>query len=77
MPNMTGEKLAEKMMKIRTDIPIILCTGYNANISELSAKKMGINAFVLKPIAMGKIGKIIRKVLDVNQSLSERYTIQV
>ena len=28
MPNMTGEKLAEKLIQIRPDIPIIICTGY-------------------------------------------------
>ena len=64
MPKMTGKDLAVKLKEIRPDLPIILCTGYNANISELTAKEMGINAFVLKPIAMGKIGKIIRGVLD-------------
>jgi len=69
MPKMTGTELAAKFREIRSDLPIILCTGYNANISELTAKKMGINAFVLKPIAMGKIGKIIRKVIDTTQSL--------
>ncbi|MHC4459658.1 MAG: response regulator [Planctomycetota bacterium] len=63
MPKMTGKDLAVKLREIRSDLPIILCTGYNANISELTAKKMGINAFALKPIAMGEIGKIIRGVL--------------
>ncbi len=66
MPKMTGKDLAVKLREIRSELPVILCTGYNANISELTAKNMGINAFVLKPIAMSKIAKIIRKVLDKN-----------
>ena len=66
MPKMTGKDLSVKLREIRSDLPIILCTGYNANISEVKAKQMGIDAFVLKPIAMGKIGKIVRKVLDKN-----------
>ena len=28
MPNMTGDKLAVELMKIRPDIPVILCSGY-------------------------------------------------
>jgi two-component system cell cycle sensor histidine kinase/response regulator CckA len=34
MPNMTGEKLAEKLMQIRPDIPVILCTGFSSMIDE-------------------------------------------
>jgi CheY-like chemotaxis protein len=29
MPNITGDKLAVKLMKIRPDIPVILFTGYS------------------------------------------------
>ena len=29
MPNLTGDKLAVELMKIRPGIPIILCTGYS------------------------------------------------
>ena len=64
MPQMTGEELAGKLRDIRPDIPIILCTGYSTKISELSAKNMGIDAFLLKPLTMSQIGSVIRKVLD-------------
>ncbi|MCP4625571.1 MAG: response regulator [bacterium] len=29
MPNMTGDELAARLMQIRADIPVILCTGYS------------------------------------------------
>ena len=41
MPDMTGSDLARKLLKMRKDIPIILCTGYNDNISPDKAKKPG------------------------------------
>jgi len=66
MPKMTGEELALKLREMRPDIPIILCTGYNAKMSELTAKKMGMNAFLLKPLTMSEIGSVIRRVLDKN-----------
>jgi len=64
MPNMTGKDLAKEMMSIRSDIPIILCTGFSEQIDEHKAKKMGINAYVMKPIVRREIAKTIREVFD-------------
>jgi FixJ family two-component response regulator len=64
MPGMTGADLARRMMQIRPDIPIILCTGYSTIISEEKAKSMGIREFALKPLAKKDIAQLIRKVLD-------------
>ena len=61
---MTGDKLAQKFLEIRHDIPIILCSGYSEYISEEKAKKIGIREFVMKPLEMRELAKTIRKVLD-------------
>jgi len=64
MPVLSGDRFAEKIMRIRPDIPIILCTGYNENITEEKAKKIGIRAFLLKPLQLRELATTIRKVLD-------------
>jgi CheY-like chemotaxis protein len=64
MPNMTGDKLAKEMMAIRPDIPIILCTGYSERLTEAQAKELGIKAFIMKPLVVGDLAGIIRKVLQ-------------
>jgi CheY-like chemotaxis protein len=64
MPNMTGDKLAIEMMKIRPDIPVILCTGYSKRISDESAAHIGIKAFAHKPIVRSELAKTVREVLD-------------
>jgi PAS domain S-box-containing protein len=64
MPQMTGVQLTEKLMQIRPDIKIIICTGHSSLIDETKAKSMGIAAYVMKPIVMQAIGKTIRRVLD-------------
>ncbi|MCP3889029.1 MAG: response regulator [Desulfobulbaceae bacterium] len=64
MPGMTGADIATKMIEIRPDIPIILCTGYSTVISEEKAKSMGINEFALKPLSKKDMSVLIRKVLD-------------
>ena len=64
MPKMTGEKLAGKILEIRSDIPVILCTGYSERITEQRAKKLGISAYVMKPLVMRDLANTIRDVLD-------------
>jgi PAS domain S-box-containing protein len=64
MPNLTGDKLAVELMKIRRDIPVILCTGYSKKISDETASEIGIKAFAYKPVVKADLAKTVRKVLD-------------
>jgi CheY-like chemotaxis protein len=50
MPQMTGDKLAQKLMEIRPDIPIIISTGFSEKMDEDKAKEMGIRAVAMKPL---------------------------
>jgi CheY-like chemotaxis protein len=67
MPNLTGDKLAAELLKMKPNIPIILCTGFSSTIDEHKAKAIGIRAFVYKPILKKDIATAIRKVLDEKQ----------
>jgi CheY-like chemotaxis protein/anti-sigma regulatory factor (Ser/Thr protein kinase) len=64
MPNMTGDKLAVELMRIRADIPIIICTGYSERMLEERVKTAGIRAFVMKPVLMAKLARAVREALD-------------
>ena len=64
MPNMTGAKLAEKLIEVRPDIPIILFTGFSERITEENAKTIGIRQYVMKPVVRGELARAIRRVLD-------------
>ncbi len=64
MPYMPGDELAKELISVRSDIPVILCTGFSARISEEEAKKIGIREFVSKPILKRDIAEAIRRVLD-------------
>jgi len=68
MPRMTGDKLAREMLNIRSDIPIILCTGYSSRISGEKAQELGIWKYIEKPIEMGTLARSVREVLDDNRS---------
>jgi signal transduction histidine kinase/CheY-like chemotaxis protein len=69
MPKITGDRLAQSLMAINPHIPVILCTGFNEDISEEKALSMGIDKFVMKPIVKNELAYTIRTVLDNPKSL--------
>jgi DNA-binding NtrC family response regulator len=64
MPKMTGAELARRVLDIRPDMPIILCTGYSSLISAKEAKEIGVREFFIKPLEWAPFIKSVRKVLD-------------
>ena len=64
MPNMTGEMLAKELIRIRPDIPIVLCTGYSEMITEEKATALGIKKLIMKPFVIREMSEAIRQVLD-------------
>jgi PAS domain S-box-containing protein len=71
MPEMTGDRLAVELTKIRPDIPVIICSGYRKDMSEEQAGQIGIKAYVGKPVDKVELAETIREVLDAaNRSAS-------
>jgi len=64
MPNMPGDKLSVELIKIRPDIPVLLCTGFSEAMSVEKAASLGIKGFLMKPIIMKDLAQKIREVLD-------------
>jgi CheY-like chemotaxis protein len=64
MPHITGSQLAQKLLAIKPDIPIILCTGFSELINENKAKAIGIREYIMKPVVIQELARVVRKVLD-------------
>jgi CheY-like chemotaxis protein/two-component sensor histidine kinase len=64
MPEMTGIDLAKEIFAIRSDMPIIMCTGFSRLVDADKAMATGIKAFAMKPLTKREIAKTIRKALD-------------
>ncbi|MCP3925477.1 MAG: response regulator [Desulfobacterales bacterium] len=64
MPHMNGDILATELIKLKNDIPIILCTGFSKIMSKEQSSKIGISAFVMKPLSHSELSEQIRAVLD-------------
>ncbi|MDD2466292.1 MAG: PAS domain S-box protein [Desulfobulbus sp.] len=67
MPGLTGVDLARKILQVRPNFPIILCTGYSSLINEHQARAFGIKGFAMKPISNKALAQLLREVLDEKQ----------
>lgn len=63
MPGMTGVDIAKRILRVRPEIPIILCTGYSSQVSEEKARALGIQGFAYKPMTRNDMSNLIAKVL--------------
>lgn len=64
MPQTTGVELASKLMDIRPDIPVILCTGFDDAIGEVEVKAMGIRELLMKPASINELKTAIGRALE-------------
>ena len=64
MPVMTGTQLAEAVLKINPDLPVILMSGLEATNIEARAKRAGVRRIINKPIVIKEIAELIRELLN-------------
>jgi CheY-like chemotaxis protein len=64
MPELTGDVLARRLMAIRPELPVILCTGYSERVTEEAASALGICGFVMKPVVIRELALLLRKIFD-------------
>jgi PAS domain S-box-containing protein len=65
MPKLTGADLARRAMRIRPDIPIVLCTGFSDQVTKQTAEVIGIREFAVKPLGLRQLATLVRHTLDV------------
>ncbi|MEO0248673.1 MAG: PAS domain-containing protein [candidate division WOR-3 bacterium] len=67
MPQMMGHELAQELLRIRPDVPVILCTGFSQALYEEQVQTAGIRALVMKPFRATEIAEKIRRALEKNR----------
>jgi PAS domain S-box-containing protein len=68
MPQMTGFNMAAEMLKIRRDLPVVLCTGYSEVVTPEKAKAAGIREYVMKPLSISELTGAIRRALGTESA---------
>mgnify|MGYP001544686587 CR=1 FL=1 len=71
MPRMSGRELSERVLAIRQDIPIILCTGYHETFTKEAALETGIRRYLQKPVIGRELAAIVRKELAQKEEYNE------
>lgn len=64
MPQMFGDILAAELLKIRPDLPIIICTGFSDKLTPETATAMGIKHVFTKPLDIKELGVAIRAIFE-------------
>ncbi len=63
MPGMNGAELARRIKQLSPATPVILCTGFSDIMDEEKAKRMGIDAYLLKPIIRRQLAQTLYEAL--------------
>ena len=64
MPHLTGTELTARVLAIRPDLPVILCTGFSDLINKEQARALGIRAYLMKPVSVHELATAVRTALD-------------
>ncbi len=70
MPDLTGDKLAQKIKKIRPDIPIILCTGFSEKLNKQQTCQIFFDKILMKPVDIAQMASSIREVIHTSANIS-------
>lgn len=73
MPNMTGMHFSREILKIRPDIPIIVCTGFSEKISPEIARKAGVRELLMKPVSLDDLAKTLQNILNPEEERDGTY----
>ena len=63
MPELTGTELCEQIRKIRSDLPLLICTGFSTAVGRLDLKAEGISGILRKPLTIHELGEMLGKIL--------------
>jgi len=63
MPQLSGADLAERILRLRPDMPIVMATGYGTSQQEERARDMGLRRLLMKPFSMALLDEAIQEAL--------------
>ena len=64
MPGLTGDQLAREAMRLRPELPVVICTGFLDPVVEASLIQIGVRYHLAKPLDKVSLGKVLREALD-------------
>ncbi len=68
MPHMDGEQAFQQFQRIRPDVSVILCSGYNEQDATRRFAGKGLAGFVQKPYNMAEVRKTLMQILPSKEA---------
>jgi DNA-binding NtrC family response regulator len=72
MPRISGILFAKKLLTLKPNLPIVLCTGYSKHATAESIEKIGIAGFFHKPV---KMNDLLLKIQDLCKVKKSNYLV--
>jgi DNA-binding response OmpR family regulator len=63
MPGIDGLGVIREARRLRTDIPVIIITGYSSESSAIEAVNLGVSGYLTKPFRIPKVLAVAAKAL--------------
>ncbi len=64
MPQMTGLELSRKLAEIKSDIRVVLCTGYSEDVTPETLRASSVRECLMKPFGHAQMALLVRQTLD-------------
>ena len=63
MPGMTGITLADELLRLRPNVPILLVTGFSGTWTSESVRAAGLRDMLMKPLSFAVLAQTLQRVL--------------
>jgi two-component system cell cycle sensor histidine kinase/response regulator CckA len=64
MPQVTGVELTKEVLRLRPQLPVIICTGFSEVLTPEKAKALGVRELIMKPLIPQQLAEAVRRGLD-------------
>jgi signal transduction histidine kinase/ActR/RegA family two-component response regulator len=63
MPGLSGFQLAQQLLALRNDVPVVMMSGYLGPEEMATARRLGVRELLLKPVGMDDLARALHRVL--------------
>ena len=67
MPIITGLDITKEVPGLKPGMPIVMCTGFTDILNREAAAKIGIKAYLMKPLGYNELATSVRNLLGENK----------
>ncbi|MET0286786.1 MAG: ATP-binding protein [Polyangiales bacterium] len=71
MPGLSGFQLAQQLLDLRADLPVVMMSGYLGPEEMATARRLGVRELLLKPVGMDDLARALHRVLGPTRARAQ------